>query len=89
MYTLFLVYPLPEKSATELILELYAPTVITFLEVEGSVNVVSILGTLKAVPLPTSAIVGSQMLNLPSTIFIPLILILQFPYGYWICSYMI
>ena len=33
-------YPLPEKSAIEFILELYAPTVITLLDVEGSVNVV-------------------------------------------------
>ncbi|MCL2342164.1 MAG: hypothetical protein FWC53_03875 [Firmicutes bacterium] len=75
-------YPLPEKSAIEFILELYAPTVITALEVEGSVNVVCMLGTLKAVYLVTSAIVGSQMLNLPSTMFIPLILIFQFPWGY-------
>ena len=80
-YTLVLVYPLPEKSAIAFNLELYAPTEITFLAVEGSVNVVSMLGILNAVSLETSSVVGSQMLNLPSTMFIPLILILQFPGG--------
>jgi len=53
--------------------------VITALEVEGNVNVVCMLGTLKDVPLVTCAVVGSQMLNLPLTIFIPLILIFQLP----------
>ena len=40
----FLVYPLPEKSDIEFVNELYPPTVITFLAVDGRVRVVFIDG---------------------------------------------
>ena len=82
IYTLFLVYPLPEKSDTEFKIELYAPTVIALFEVEGRVSVVFMLGIVNAVFLPTSSTVGSHMLNSPRNYFLSCNSKLQKPIHY-------